>query len=267
MKSSQYDLRIARAGQLATQYPFAAQALEFFKAVVVEQAALHRELAPHGNVSVRSVDDLRHGILPVPEMIRRFPEFLLKVGTISPPPLAESARKLSGQATADWHTLLTLCWEGSAPQTPTGSSDRALGRMFLQPFAEFLRSCGDVLQESPSGCPFCSEKPVVGVLRPEGEGGKRSLICSMCGYEWPCNRILCAACGEQNVEKLAVYSTEQFPHVRIDACDTCQTYIKTVDLTKTGRAVPIVDEIATLPLNLWAFDHGYQKLQTNMLGL
>jgi FdhE protein len=69
------------------------------------------------------------------------------------------------------------------------------------------------------------------------------------------------------VEKLAVYSAEEFSHVRVEACDTCRYYIKTVNLTKDGRAVPVVDELATIPLNLWATEHGYVKLQNNLLGI
>ena len=73
----------------------------------------------------------------------------------------------------------------------------------------------------------------------------------MCATEWPCGRILCPACGEESVDKLAIYTADQFRHVRVEACDTCGCYIKTVDLTKNGRAVPIVDELASIPLNLW----------------
>jgi formate dehydrogenase maturation protein FdhE len=40
--------------------------------------------------------------------------------------------------------------------------------------------------------------------------------------------------------------------VRVDVCDTCHSYLKSIDLTKTGLAVPVVDELATMPLDLWA---------------
>jgi FdhE protein len=79
--------------------------------------------------------------------------------------------------------------------------------------------------------------------------------------------MVCPACGEQIVEKLAVYTAEQFPHVRVEACDTCRYYVKTVDLTKNGHALPVVDELATIPLNLWAQEHAYVKLRSNLLGI
>jgi hypothetical protein len=30
------------------------------------------------------------------------------------------------------------------------------------------------------------------------------------------------------------------------------------DLTKNGLAIPVVDELATIPLNLWAEENGYK---------
>jgi FdhE protein len=53
----------------------------------------------------------------------------------------------------------------------------------------------------------------------------------------------------------------------VDACDTCHSYIKSVDMTKNGRAVPVVDELATLSLSLWAQEKGYAKLEVNLLGI
>jgi len=40
-----------------------------------------------------------------------------------------------------------------------------------------------------------------------------------------------------------------------------------VDLTKSGRAEPIVDEMAAVPLDLWGEKQGYAKLQLNLLQL
>ena len=60
---------------------------------------------------------------------------------------------------------------------------------------------------------------------------------------------------------------EELGHVRVEACDTCRRYIKTIDMTKNGSAVPVVDELAAAPLDLWASEHGYSKLQPNILGL
>jgi FdhE protein len=108
---------------------------------------------------------------------------------------------------------------------------------------------------------------VAGVLRGEGNGAKRWLLCSLCSTEWPFRRVLCPNCGEENKDKLPIYTAQQIGSVRVDACDTCQTYLKSIDLTTDGHAVPVVDEIATVALNIWAEEHGYSKLEANLLGM
>jgi FdhE protein len=132
--------------------------------------------------------------------------------------------------------------------------------------AEMLRYYREVAQASrPVQClhhtPFCS------VLRPEGEGAKRFLLCIDCLHEWEFNRIRCPRCGNEDKDTLPVYTADQFPHIRVEACDQCRTYLKAIDLTRNGLAVPEVDEIASIALDLWAEDHGYTKLHPNVLGL
>ena len=71
-------------------------------------------------------------------------------------------------------------------------------------------------------------------------------------------------CGHSS--RLLRYVAEQLSHIRIEACDTCKSYLRTIDLTKNGRAVPIVDDLAAIPLSLWAEERGYSRLQPNLLG-
>jgi FdhE protein len=113
---------------------------------------------------------------------------------------------------------------------------------------------------------LCVGRPLFGVLRIEGDGGKRCMVCSFCGYEWEFRRILCPTCGEEEEKKLPVYVAEQFPHIRVEVCETCKFFVRTIDLTKDGHAVPVVDDLAAIPLTLWAHEHGYRRLQPNLLG-
>jgi FdhE protein len=141
-------------------------------------------------------------------------------------------------------------------------------RCLLQPYYEYRAGLSDVDRNVVQrDCPFCGEKPQVGVLRGEGDGAKRSLICSLCLTEWDFRRLLCPGCGEEGPDRLPVYTAEEFSYVRIEACDTCHMYIKAVDLSRNGLAVPVVDELATVSLNLWAEEHGYTKVQLNLLGM
>jgi len=140
--------------------------------------------------------------------------------------------------------------------------------ILLEPFAMRLAQRGQIDPHwTDPACPFCGSRPALAVLRGEGDGGKRWLKCSLCSTEWQFRRILCPNCGEEDKEKLPVYLAQEFEHVRVEACDTCKTYLKSVDLTKNGLADPIVDEIVTVPLNIWAEEHGYVKLSPNLMGM
>ena len=181
----------------------------------------------------------------------------------APQPLADAAEELARSGATIQH-LIDTYWDTEI----IDETHVFFARVLLQPYTELLASRSDIsLDGALSTCLFCGEKPVAGVLRGEGEGAKRSLICSLCSIEWEFRRILCPGCGEEAVDKLPVYTAAQFEHVRVEACDSCRTYIKSVDLTRNGLAVPIVDELATVPLNIWAEEHGYAKLQPNLLGM
>ena len=91
------------------------------------------------------------------------------------------------------------------------------------------------------------------------------LTCGLCLSEWEFLRVVCPACEEQRFDALPVYTSETFPHVRIEACDSCRCYLKTIDLTRNGLAVPLVDDLATVPLDLWAREQGYRRSRENLL--
>ena len=77
--------------------------------------------------------------------------------------------------------------------------------------------------------------------------------------------MICPSCESQDLDRLPVFTDETSSYIRVEACDVCNMFIKTIDLTKDGRAVPVVDEIASVPLTLWAQEKGYEKLQRNLL--
>jgi FdhE protein len=246
-----HDARIARANILAGDHPTAAPLLNFY-------AELARFQKPvFGELQSKSQTDMR-------PLVCHFPALIKLVSRSGTELLANFAAKQL-QSTDAQFELLSAVWEGGEALDPAG---RFYARVLLQPYAEYLASRGDV-QASSAGatCPFCNARPVAGVLRSEGDGGKRWLLCSLCSTEWQFRRVLCPGCGEENKDKLPIYTATEFPAARVDACDTCQTYLKSIDLTKDGHAIPMVDEIATVALNIWAEEHDYVKLETNLLGM
>ena len=248
MNASSWDLRIERARELARTHNAAAEILRFYAEIAGLQKIIYAQLrsagAPRPEVSV---------LLP------HFPVLFSLVRRAGPAPLARIASDLA-QNQEQWQTLLV--------QQDAAEEQAFFARALLQPYFEYQAGVNQPTTSSVQpDCPFCGERPQVAVLRGEGDGGKRSLVCSLCSTEWDFRRLLCPNCGEEAERNLPVYVAQEFPHVRVEACDTCRTYIKSVDLTKNGLAVPVVEELATVALNLWADEHEYLKLQTNLLGM
>ena len=254
MKAS-LDDRIARATELAEIQPAARGLLSFYRELALIQKPVWEELQSKSGTDFRA-------------LVRHFPALLDLVRRIGPAPLAEFGdRHLQGAAERE--QLLLAGWEGAPVDHPAGSNEgRFYARVLLQPYAEYLASRGDIgIEGAEASCPFCNARPVVAVLRGEGDGAKRWLLCSLCATEWQYRRVLCPNCGQENKDQLPIYTASDFEHVRVEACDTCKTYIKSVDLTRDGHAIPAVDELATVALNLWADQHGYTKFEPNLLGL
>ncbi len=273
MAHNEWQRRIARAEELGAQYSFAAEILRFYAAIARFQEKFYAELGQAPAQSSAGVD-LASGpdafVQPLPpELAGRFNELIHVVEASGPDPLRDAARELRSGGASLHHQLLAIFWNGSETGAPQPGPRDFLARAFLQPYAVVIRSRSTLRWSGPAPylCPFCQRKPGLGVLRPLGDGGQRSLVCSFCLAEWEFRRIVCPGCGEENHAKLPVYTAEQLQHVRVEACDSCRTYIKTVDMTKSGRAEPLVDEMASIPLDLWAQKQGYAKLQPNLLQL
>lgn len=244
--SARWTRRLERAANLEREVPAAAELLRFYRVIAQFQKEIAGTNFPTGPFSTHPAQ--------TPEVLHHYPARLLQLlERHAPPPLARAARGLFRHE--DWD--------------PADPAPRFVAKAVVQPYAE---SCALRCYTAPpdvrtSSCPFCGDRPVCSVLRPEGEGGKRSLICSLCFTEWEFNRVRCPACGTEDKDALPLYTAEQFPHVRVEACDACHTYLKCIDLTRNGLAVPEVDEIATVALDVWAAENGYTKVQANLFAL
>jgi formate dehydrogenase maturation protein FdhE len=181
-----------------------------------------------------------------------------------PPGLGGEARARAGQG---WAHLVEW-WRGGR-----SGRDDYLSRALLRPYAEALAAAG--LRPEPgadaagSRCPFCGAPPWIGWRRAEaGESGaQRFLGCGLCGGEWNVNRIRCAACEQEDPHRLPVFHSERYPAVRLEACESCRRYVKSIDLTVDARAIPEVDDLLSLAMDLWARDEGYARLEPSIAGI
>jgi len=91
-------------------------------------------------------------------------------------------------------------------------TERYLAWLFLQPHAECLagRRRGVSSDGKLTRCPSCGSNPIVGVLRPEGDGARKSLTCMLCAHEWAFRRIYCPWCGEERESHMAFIRRRKF---------------------------------------------------------
>lgn len=256
--------RIDRAEELAERNSSAKQVLEFYCHVLHFQRSVYEETQMDGRRSMAKPGNIR-ALLDFSQAARALPALVKLVAANGPPVLARFAGQFQGSSPQQVCDLLAR-WLEEPDQAETANSFFA--RVLLQPQAERLAGFMEASHPGVAGnlCSLCKSPPQLAIIRPEGDGGKRNLLCSLCQSEWEFRRILCPACGEVNHEKLPRYSAEGVLAVRVEACDTCRQYLKSVDLTVDGLAVPVVDEIATAPLDLWAAEHNYRKIQVNLMG-
>jgi FdhE protein len=262
--AARWEERIGRAHTLVDEHPTAAEPLTFYAALAAFQKSLARAPQIPTSGTVPTTIDLDR-------VVDAIPAFLAWLPTAAPARLIESVSHVRARDRRAWKNDLQAYFDAAGDIADAGGAVLFVVEAILQPFAETIATTLTLAPGGatigPSRCPACGTLPVVAVLREAGHGAKRSLLCGLCFTEWECLRMRCASCDNDQFERLPIYTAEQFPFVRIDACDSCRRYIKTIDLTKNGLAVPPVDDIATLSLDLWATEQGYRRVKRNILGL
>jgi FdhE protein len=106
-------------------------------------------------------------------------------------------------------------------------------------------------------CPICGSLPSLSLLKEEV--GKRYLLCSYCGYHWRVDRLFCPFCNNTDQESLHYLFAEGEEAFRIDLCDKCHQYIKTIDYRNLAESDPVLEDLATPHLDILASQKGYKR--------
>lgn len=208
-------------------------------------------------------------------LVPSFRQLLRDVAPAATEVIADVARALDDSSDADLTALLEafLRREIDADLDHEAVRSEFFPRAFFEPIAEAMREKTADAGDSEAGvrtegsCPCCGWPAQVGVLRDEPDvKGRRLLVCCLCGAWWRFPRPRCPGCGETDPVKLGHHVSESIPHVRVEECQTCRVYVKTVDLRKDGMAVPVVEDLASVELDLWSAERGLRKLRRNLLG-
>jgi len=106
-------------------------------------------------------------------------------------------------------------------------------------------------------CPMCGSLPSLSLLKEEV--GKRYLLCSFCGYQWRIDRLFCPFCDNKNQESLHYLFAQGEETHRIDLCEKCHRYIKTIDYRNLQESDPVLEDLATPHLDILASQKGYKR--------
>jgi hypothetical protein len=267
--------RRLRAEELQARHPFVAEVLKLYLALLEVQEDAWQAACESPPDPEEVAPWVQARVLP------RVVEATLAAGPAS---LREAVR--DRPAEADRGALAG--WLAGAELDPI---DRYLARASLAPVLEALGERASDACAPAAGevrCPRCGGTPQLSYLASSGDSlvaGGRSLLCARCASSWSLSRSTCPSCGETDDDRLEVHAEKWagpvsgnggakredngrpvFPQLRIAGCSTCHRYLIEVDLARDGRAVPEVDELAALPLDLYAADQGMQKVTPNLMG-
>jgi formate dehydrogenase maturation protein FdhE len=143
------------------------------------------------------------------------------------------------------------------------SEDAMVSQVLALAMRPFLSRCAEVLQQRPEladwnhpHCALCGGEPDLAVITPAAE---RHLICSRCTLRWKFEPLTCPYCRNAERSRVTSFATPDGRY-RVYACDVCRRYLKAYDARRATRPVmPMVDSVATLPLDAAAMQRGYSS--------
>jgi FdhE protein len=196
-------------------------------------------------------------------------------------PLGQAARTVakaleSGEMTAEelFRRFLAddatffASWTERTPGAPKALAFLAFAALgpSVEAAAEQLAAKLPPTKVAPSGaCPICGGLPLISSLK-EKEGFRHA-VCSFCRHDYRIRRIACPVCGEEDQKKLTFFTVDEEPGFRVDVCESCKTYIKTIDFRELDRvSLPVLDDLDSLALDYVAAGQGYKRATLSAWG-
>jgi FdhE protein len=281
--TSPWEAHRRRGEALRDRHPHAGQVLTLYLALLeVWEQAWHRARASRPAPSELAGWATRQVL----------PQVVTATARHGPDPLAAAVGELGAGGTIE--PLLAGWLAGAEPDPVERYLARAVLRGPLEALDPAAVCAGDPAPRDGRHCPSCGGRPQLSYRSDADDAlvsGRRYLACVRCGRSWAYASNTCAACGETAGARRTVFAEHRdgpvvgrgngrrpsapsasgegaplFPHLRIEACESCQKYLIDIDTGLDARAVPEVDELAALPLDLFATERGLEKIAPNLMG-
>jgi FdhE protein len=168
----------------------------------------------------------------------------------------------------DDDTTFFATWAERMPDAPRTLPFLALAAMgpSIEAAAGMLAEKLPNMKVTPVGtCPVCGAMPLISSL--ERKEGFRHATCSFCRHHYRIKRLACPVCGEDDHAKLTFFTVDEEPGFRVDVCESCKTYVKTIDFRELDRvALPVLDDLDSLALDYVAANQGYRRATLSAWG-
>ncbi|BCX53219.1 MULTISPECIES: formate dehydrogenase accessory protein FdhE [Comamonas] len=177
---------------------------------------------------------------------------LKELRALTPETRADIAKKLLQKEVAARHVGMAPFIMAALQVTFAKRSARLSGR--------------DVPYTDPASiCPVCASEPVASVIRIGGKvAGHRYAHCGTCACEWHMVRVKCTHCeSTKGIHYQGIDGSGE--EVLAETCDECGSYRKIVNQEKNPMVEPLVDDLASLMLDLLMSETQFQRASANPL--
>lgn len=275
-------------GLLKKNNPLYHDILDFYDKIFVKQEAVKP------NLNVTSLDiknelkamqfkegfpliDKEHFVIDIPSSVKLF-ESLCHIGRTANKKMRENIQVIEEALTINALNLKEMLRKHSDESYFDNISEefdisklilKFMVHMSIQPSlqanVEKLKDQVDLKNWLRGYCPICGSLPQISEVKGEGQ---RYFVCSFCSFQWPGERLKCPFCENTDHDKLHYFYEENQEAHRVDLCDNCKQYIKTVDSRKIDYDPELVlEDIITIHLDILASEKGYKRPVPSPFGL
>jgi FdhE protein len=244
--------------------------LSFLAALTRAQHEIERDLAPAALPPFERIGQaLEHGMAPLakaqlepdPMIELTLARFLDRLADTEAPAAVQG---LASMAPADWRRLIsavlgdeTIAQDVASQVLVTAALQVHFTRLAALLTAEDLQPVAD------SACPVCCSAPmtcsIVGWAKAHNT---RFCTCSLCATMWNVVRVKCLWCG--STDGLSYQMIEGKPDtIKAETCEKCRSYVKVLYQVTDHALDPLVDDVATLGLDMLMAQGGWQRRGQN----